>query len=72
MKVDAYQSPSSDCSVPGNSFKALQTRKVGSSEMQRLERVLSWQSSEGWFMEYEAATLAIIPDNFLFGFDLPV
>jgi len=41
--------------------KLLQTSKWDRAKVQRLEQVLSWQSSEGWFMEYRAATLAIIP-----------
>lgn len=31
----------------------LQTSKWDRAKVQRLERVLSWQSSEGWFVEYE-------------------
>lgn len=31
----------------------LQTSKWNRAKVQRLERVLSWQSSEGWFVEYE-------------------
>jgi len=33
--------------------KLLQTSKWDRAIAQRLERVLSWQSSEGWFQEYE-------------------
>lgn len=33
--------------------KLLQTSKWDRAKVQRLEQVLSWQSSEGWFQEYE-------------------
>lgn len=33
--------------------RLLQTSKWDRAKVQRLERVLSWQSSEGWFQEYE-------------------
>lgn len=33
--------------------KVLQTSKWDRAKAQRLEQVLSWQSSEGWFQEYE-------------------
>ena len=33
--------------------KLLQTSQWDRAKVQRLERVLSWQSSEGWFQEYE-------------------
>ena len=33
--------------------KLLQTSRWDKAKVQRLERVLSWQNSEGWFIEYE-------------------
>ena len=33
--------------------KLLQTSRWDKAKVQRLERVLSWQNSEGWFVEYE-------------------
>ena len=33
--------------------RLLQTSKWDRAKVQRLERVLSWQNSEGWFVEYE-------------------
>jgi len=72
MKVDAYNHQALIVLCLEIVSKLLQTSKWDRAKVQRLERCCLGRVLKAGLWNTRAATLAIIPDNFLFGFDLPV